>query len=458
MTKSFGYKIAGRMALTKGQILLAVAMLATGSINTLTQKAQNQCSANGSTVGPYANETMPAHPFSHPWFQAWIMFIGEFLVLFVYACYRRNLQKQLWDDYIIQIKSSTSYPPEPPAMPGYIAPIFFITGFFDIIGSSLAAIGLIYIDASVWMMFRGSMIIFAGFLSCIFLKKKMGARHWLGIGVTAIGLVLVGLASILRPKPPEDHGKTQSLETTLIGIMLVVIGQLLSASQMVLQELFMKKNPNVHPMQVVGTEGLFGFVAMSAIFLPAFYFIKCPGSRRCEDALDAFFQIYNSPQLLAFCLCYICSIAFYNFLGIAVTKSLSAVHRCIIDGCRTLCVWLVNLFIFYAIERSLDPTAGPNFGEEFDTSYGFLQIDGFLFLIIGSALYNEIIDLPCWGSAAASADTETNTEEAVDTRGKSPGSINGFNDESSAYGSLAVTRSLSHNDDANERSRLLPVI
>ena len=194
----------------------------------------NIFSSNGSTVGPYANETMPAHPFAHPWFQAWIMFIGEFLVLFVYACYRRNLQKQLWEDYIIQvnigfteaylyriytsksrstshfirlliqcliadplmtsghlivflvlwwrfcdnvkpetvawllylaryqIKSSTSYPPEPPAMPGYIAPIFFITGFFDILGSSLAAIGLVYIDASVWMMFRGSMIIFAG--------------------------------------------------------------------------------------------------------------------------------------------------------------------------------------------------------------------------------------------------------------------------------------------------------
>ena len=47
-------------------------------------------------------------------------------------------------------------------MPGYVAPIFCITGFFDILGSSLAAIGLVYIDASVWMMFRGSMIIFAG--------------------------------------------------------------------------------------------------------------------------------------------------------------------------------------------------------------------------------------------------------------------------------------------------------
>lgn len=445
------------MGLTKGQILLAVAMLATGSINTLTQKAQNQCRSNGSEVGPYANETMPAHPFAHPWFQAWIMFIGEFLVLFVYACYRRSLQKQLWDDYITQIKSSTSYPPEPPAMPGFIAPIFFITGFFDIIGSSLAAIGLVYIDASVWMMFRGSMIIFAGFLSCIFLKKKMGVKHWLGIFVTAVGLVLVGLASILKKKP-DDGDNGQSIQTTLIGIMFIVVGQLLSASQMVLQELFMGKNKNIHPMQVVGTEGLFGLLTMSVIFLPAFYFIPCPGSRRCEDALDAFYQIYNSPKLLAFCLCYICSIAFYNFLGIAVTKSLSAVHRCIIDGCRTLCVWVVNLFIYYVIEKSVNPGAGPTFGEEFDTSYGFLQIDGFLFLLIGSALYNEIIDLPCWQDPSPEEEEILPPQEddkIEDTHIKPRGSIN---DVSSGFGSMAVTQSYQPLGDVDERTRLLPTV
>jgi len=449
------------MGLTKGQIFLAVAMLATGSINTLTQKAQNQCRSNGSTIGQYANETMPPHPFAHPWFQAWIMFIGEFLVLFVYACHRSNLQKKLWDDYIAQIKSSTTYPPEPPVMPGYVAPIFCITGFFDILGSSLAAIGLVYIDASVWMMFRGSMIIFAGFLSCIFLKKKLGFKHWFGIFVTAVGLILVGLASILRHKPDDDPNK-QSTQTTLLGIMFIVVGQLLSASQMVLQELFMSKYPNVHPMQVVGTEGLFGLVTMSAIFLPVFYFIPCPGQNRCEDALDAFYQIYNSPKLLAFCLCYICSIAFYNFLGIAVTKSLSAVHRCIIDGCRTLCVWVVNLFIFYVIEKTIDPDAAPTFGEEFDTTYGFLQIDGFLFLLIGSALYNEIIDFPCSSQAANEAEAEVRATTPIskedgpqDARRKSRGSIN---DASSAYSSMAVTRSYPALEEADERTRLLPTV
>ena len=34
------------------------------------------------------------------------------------------------------------------------------------------------------------------------------------------------------------------------------------------------------------------------------------------------------------------------------------------------------------------------------------QIDGFLFLLIGSALYNEIIDFPCSSQAANEAEAE----------------------------------------------------
>ena len=36
-----------------------------------------------------------------------------------------------------------------------------------------------------------------------------------------------------------------------------------------------------------------------------------------------------------------------------------------------------------------------NFGEPFDKTYGILQVDGFLFLLIGTALYNELMDVPC---------------------------------------------------------------
>lgn len=161
---------------------------------------------------------------------------------------------------------------------------------------------------------------------------------------------------------------------------------------MIIEELFLKKR-SYHPLHVVGMEGTFGFFMMSLIVLPAMYFI--PGSdvnNSYENSLDALYQIKNEPRLLAFCLLYLLSIAFYNYFGLAVTKSLTAVHRTLIDACRTIMVWGVDLFIYYAADK--------DFGEPFDKTYGILQVDGFIFLMIGTALYNGLIDLS-WISCCA---------------------------------------------------------
>ena len=42
-----------------------------------------------------------------------------------------------------------------------------------------------------------------------------------------------------------------------------------------------------------------------------------------ENSIDALYQIGNSPRLLVFCLLYLTSIAFYNYFGLAVTRSLT---------------------------------------------------------------------------------------------------------------------------------------
>jgi hypothetical protein len=59
-------------------------------------------------------------------------------------------------------------------------------------------------------------------------------------------------------------------------------------------------------------------------------------------------------------------IRFYNYCGLAVTKSLSAIHRTLIDALRTILVWGVDLLLFYAFNS-------PNYGEQW-TIYGFLQV------------------------------------------------------------------------------------
>jgi hypothetical protein len=56
----------------------------------------------------------------------------------------------------------------------------------------------------------------------------------------------------------------------------------------------------------------------------------------------------------------------------AVTKSLSGAARATIDACRTLFIWLVSMHIGW---------------EEFH----FLEVVGFVVLLSGSSLYNEIL-------------------------------------------------------------------
>ena len=82
------------------------------------------------------------------------------------------------------------------------------------------------------------------------------------------------------------------------------------------------------------------------------------------------------------CVGYIISIAFYNYCGMAITKSLSAIHRTLIDALRTILVWGVDLLIYYAFNSS-------TFGEPW-TTYSPLQLGGFIFIVLGTLMYKEI--------------------------------------------------------------------
>ncbi|XP_033736319.1 solute carrier family 35 member F6-like [Pecten maximus] len=376
------------MALSCRQILLMIGMLVTGSINTLSKKAQNDCRAPGYPAHN-ANGTTPSHEFNHPWFQTLIMFIGETICLIGF-CVVRKRDRDKWraENHI-----NAAEMPHPNRL---IQLVVAFPTVCDLIGTSLAGIGLVYVDASVWQMLRGSIIIFAGILSRIFLKRKLGCIKWTGMLFTMGGLVLVGCSSIFK----ADRSNQQA-GNTILGIILIVSSQLVSASQMIVEEIFLKKR-SLHPLQVVGLEGSYGVIFMSVIVLPAMYYI--PGSdvnNSYENSLDALYQIANEPQLLVFCLLYLLSIAFYNYFGLAVTKSLTAVHRTLIDACRTMLVWGMDLFIYYAFDKG--------FGEPFDTTYGLLQVDGFLFLLIGTALYNNLVDLhwiPCLRGCISQPETQ----------------------------------------------------
>jgi len=79
----------------------------------------------------------------------------------------------------------------------------------------------------------------------------------------------------------------------------------------------------------------------------------------------------------------------YNMSGIAVTDALSAVHRVMLEAFRTSIVWIFGLTVHYMI----DPKSP--FGEAW-TPYSWIEVCGFIVLMMGQAIYGEMIRVPCF--------------------------------------------------------------
>jgi hypothetical protein len=145
----------------------------------------------------------------------------------------------------------------------------------------------------------GSVIIFVGLLSVGFLERLLKKREWFGILLVIIGLAVVGVADFLaKDTNTENHGRND----IITGDLLIVIAQVITAIQMVVEEKFVT-GLDIPPLQAIGWEGVFGFVVLGLLQIP-FYFIKAGppftsnphGS--LEDAIDALLQIGHSWQLV----------------------------------------------------------------------------------------------------------------------------------------------------------------
>lgn len=127
----------------------------------------------------------------------------------------------------------------------------------------------------------------------------------------------------------------------------------------------------------VGYEGLFGFLTLGLLLVP-FYYIHVPPpfadnpTGSLENALDAVYQITHSWQIATATGGTILSIAFFNYAGISVTKEISATSRMVLDSVRTVVIWVFSLAIGWQ-------------------KFQGLQLGGFVVLVFGMCLYNDII-------------------------------------------------------------------
>lgn len=318
--------------------------------------------------------------FKKPWFQTESMFVGMLSCLIVYEiirCCRKCKASKKTDAESKLVES-----PEDDSIQHWQHYIYVAApAMCDLCATSLMNIGLFYLDASIWQMLRGSMVIFSAIMTIIFLKRKYYCYHWIGITLVTIGLVTVSASSFMKTK---DTPTNATAGEVVMSICLVVGAQIIQASQIVIEE-YLLKNVKAAASLIVGLEGMWGGLVgigvlaivqstgntKSALVKAAFY----------EDTIDSFIMIKNSRALLNMVIIYILCILFYNMFGMMVTQTFSAVYRTIMEAVRTLCIWIVNIIIYYF---------DPKHGEKIEWA-SLVELIGFAILLCGNFVFNKVL-------------------------------------------------------------------
>lgn len=252
----------------------------------------------------------------------------------------------------------------------------------DFCGSTLMFIALTMVPASVYQMMRGIITVITAILSIIFLKKQQYRHHWTGLACIIIGVAEVGYIAILYP---DDSAESASGGGVAFGIVLLLISQLFTGSMFIVEEYFVS-DYYYDPMKVVGTEGMWG-VTYYLLLLPIMQAIHCTGTegleKLCafgylENSSYAFAQMADNSTIIVLSFGMMLSIAFFNVCGITTTKIASAAQRSTIDTSRTLIIWIMSCLLGLEV-------------------FHWEAIFGFIFLVFGTLLYNEILILPVMG-------------------------------------------------------------
>jgi len=177
-----------------------------------------------------------------------------FLAIKLYMDKRKASQEQLLSPGGVQaaaIKMKTNINPLWLAIPASC----------DVCGSTLMFVALTMVDASVYQMMRGLIVVITALMSIIFLGRKQYRHHWVGVVLIITGVFIVGYVSVKASGSSGDTGGS-----AFLGILLLIGSQLFSGSMFIIEEKILG-DYYLEPFYIVGTEGLWG-CAYYIVLLP----------------------------------------------------------------------------------------------------------------------------------------------------------------------------------------------
>ena len=310
--------------------------------------------------------------FAHPYIQCTNLFIGESLCLLVYTTYKYIKRKQSRvSDYRQFRRRFSNNLPNCYTRLGVLS--FSIPGFLYVFSIYLMFIGLALTAPSVYQIIRGFLTVPVLIFSLIFLKRKFYRHHIFGVICIVLGLVIVGIDSIIEKSPSSNNPE--------IGIIVLVISQVIAGIVLVFEEYLMSKM-EVEPLQAIGIEGISGLI-FSLIVLIILNFIPCKNPDFCsggkvENTIQVLKDIFSDYWLMLILFSSIIVITILYWAGIYTTRYASALARATLDTAKIVIVWIFSISVGWE-------------------TFLWVEFVGFIIMVFGTLVYNEIIILPYCG-------------------------------------------------------------
>jgi drug/metabolite transporter (DMT)-like permease len=325
-------------------LVLVIGILIIGTVNTIVSKLQDKVCIDN------CESTSPVY-FEQPLIQTLNMFIGESLCLIVWYFGKSRVidqeEQEPFNGIILK-------------KPRYWMLLF--PTLCDLISSTCMNFALILVAPSIFQTLRGSLIIFTAIISMIFLRKRYTIYQSISLFIIFAGISVVGISNIINSNGNGNDNDNVKEDNTanLIGICIILLAQIFTATQYVIEEKIMQ-DKRISPLLAVGLEGLIGTILL--LLISPIYFIV-----RKINVTVLFWQIIHEKQLLVSFLVLTFTIAILNYLGLSLTMNMSSTARTTIDACRILIVWIVSLIIGWEI-------------------FNLIQLLGFLIMVSGIYIY-----------------------------------------------------------------------
>ena len=221
---------------------------------------------------------------------------------------------------------------------------------------------------------------------CI-LKKETLKYEWIGIGIISFSGVISAIGTILNESYNNNPNSHVTMIDICIGTVCILMFCFVYAIQMLIEEKLMKNNDedhNIHPLLVVGWEGIWGMILSVVIDCFILYYI--PGGSnhgRFENYKDAVSQIWNSSELQNIIFLFIISSLAYNVLSVLTIFYADSVTCSISDTFKPLVSWMISLSLYYFFNNYTS-------GEEWNM-YSYFQLISLFLIFYGITLYTNKI-------------------------------------------------------------------